>query len=540
MGKLHLLSALYFASLTLQVQAVNLDGTYPRDYEAELHAIRRAEGLDPMGNRKLKKALPGARFAGKEYKAIRLEGGLQLHPSCEREASRSAISREDFTKKMNQLMSTMMSKIIKCIDNYPEMKSYLLESISQFRRQTLRCEPTFGQKGLIKPIHISGSYSAYNDGKSITLAGSVLESLLYEGREGEDWAISTVFHELLHSTTCNNRHDHNEIETIPVTEYDSKTCNDNVTMDRISVVESLCMGGGLNSSDKTATLLLAQRMNMCGSDRGCRDMFTAKGNSHTFLGEIFGINFPNKDLDDNAANRICQRIKDDGMCLHFRNTQGPTITRSNPKVVAIREKMQKRLSEIMPDFSNKLSTDWIAIYPDLDKRFKTIKDGKCFKRNFYIPEDKPHEINSFRTTANTVSDAQWEKDDKGIPNRVVSIAKDLDNFLKNSSSDECDKDNQEIKSILEDLGQRLDEGQASNTLRRMFKLISETKYPQFEPLMDSYSDARKILGHGLVEEYLDTMNKFHYQSPDFDCMAAGLAPFRIMENAVKKTAPLCE
>ena len=78
MGKSHLLIALFIASIIFQANAVNLDGSYPLDPEAEKDALKIAETLDPMGNAKPTKDLPAQTFEGKKYKAIRLETRKQI------------------------------------------------------------------------------------------------------------------------------------------------------------------------------------------------------------------------------------------------------------------------------------------------------------------------------------------------------------------------------------------------------------------------------------------------------------------------------
>ena len=52
-------------------------------------------------------------------------------------------------------------------------------------------------------------------------------------------------------------------------------------------------------------------------------------------------------------------------------------------------------------------------------------------------------------------------------------------------------------------------------------------YPQRAP--DSFF--AQLMGSELHEEYFDIMDRFHYESSRFDCIAAGLSTFRALEES---------
>lgn len=515
--------------------ALKKDGSFPPSPETESDAVDRATRLDPLGNSKPTESIPSITFEGKEYQSMRLEGGLQLHPSCELEAIRKGHNVDKFKKSMNSMMQTMLDRMVKCTETYPEMKSYVEEAISQYRRQVVRCEPPKGEKGMIKSISIE-NYWAYNDQKTITITSSLMDSAIpLDGYPGSDKAMSSFFHELLHSTSCNNRHDHNEIETKSSNATISKdSCKENVTMDRVSVVESLCMGVRLNSSKQTASQILAHRMAMCGKDRGCRDLFTARGNNFDIFTTLFSSK--TRDFKDDAATRLCQRIKDDGMCLHFRKSQGKVMTESNPKIKEVRRRLQDRINNILPGVTNKLPTAFLALYPDLNKRFDALKGKTCFKRHFYSPPDKPNDISALRTKVSTIPADHWSHY-SAIPNHFSGIAYDYSHALARWEPDaECNSEEIEMKAFLNELTDKLDSNskKAMIPLGHLIRANEKGEYPDFTVLRDTKSDLVKLLGEDLVIDYMKTMDELHHESPTFNCTAAGLTPFRSTEAALKK------
>ncbi|HXH74345.1 MAG TPA: hypothetical protein VNJ08_05240 [Bacteriovoracaceae bacterium] len=513
-----LLALIFFCS---NAYAVNLNGTISRDPASEASGIERA--ISTLNNSKAPpRSISEEKFEGKKYKSIKLKGGLLLDPSCALEASRKGLNPGDLEEKMNLFMGKMMDKVVRCMEQYPEMKSYLQQAVEQYRSQDVRCDAPQGIKGLVNPDRFN--YDASHNWKGIRLSNALLTRVVGNDKAGQDTALSTIFHELLHGTKCNNRHDHNDIERIGVTSGDDNVdCKNNVTMDRVSVVESLCMGEKLGYAKETASLVLAKRMNKCGTDRGCRDMFTSKGNNIDLILGLTGIS-PNKDLDDSAATALCQRIKDDGMCLHYRNTQGKTITSTNPKVIAIRERLRLRLLKIGPN-SNQIQTEYLSLYPDLEKRFDKLKNNTCFKRHFYISPAHPNEINALRTEAKTIV--------TGISSHIKRLKNDLSKFTSSLPPDSCSNDENEMISVLTDLSENLPSNPVFNKLRDAVSQDENLHYPDSKSPFHN-PDLANLLGKDLTADYLKTMDQFHHESPNYDCVAAGFAPFRVMEAANQK------
>lgn len=521
----------------LSVFAVDIDGMIPIDRESEKTALAEAAKHDPLGNAKPTKTPPDETFEGKKYKAIQINGGLQLHPSCELEASRMGMDRENFKKTMDELMRTMVDRMNRCMREYPEMSGWIRESISQFRRQVIKCEPPSGKKGLVAPQPDIGTYDAYNEGSSITVSSNFVDRVV--GNQGSGGAleasISTMFHELLHSTKCNNRHDHNSIERIPASVSNSKACDDNASMDRVSVVESLCMGTNLNSSTAPATEVLSNRLAMCGKDRGCRDLFTARGSDIGFWQKLMGTSYPTSELSDDQATRLCQRIKDDGQCLHIRKTQGKVMTKSNPQIKAVVKRMKERIDQLTPGLTNQLPTEVLKLYPDLDAKFTSLKGSPCFKRHFYIPDSKPNEINALRSSAMTTNKEIFGQVSQAFGNHIDNIFKDYNQFIKRFKPDEeCGKTEKELGQVLKDFAEKASEDPNLWTLKELETQLEYGNYWEKASNLDPNTGIVKLIGKDLMQDYARTMDRFHHNSPKFDCVAAGLAPFRAMEAATKK------
>lgn len=509
--------------------AITSSGTIPEDSASEATAVERAFAFDKLGNTKSTKAPAPQKFESKIYKPMVLKGGLQLDPSCALEAERLGASTDHLKSKLNALAGRMMDRALKCRKAYPEMATYIDQMISRYRREVIRCEAPLGQKGLVEPDpKEEQNYAAYNDQKNITVTQKWLKKAL--GHEGLGWAPddagSTLFHELLHSTSCNNRHDHNEIQKIAAgTEEDKKYCDDNVTMDRVAVVESLCMGGDINSSKKTASQVISDRTNMCGTDRGCRAMFTAKGNNENGL--------PSKDLDNDDATRLCERIKDDGMCLHFRQTQGKTVTDANPKVKAARKKVKERLGKVLPGLENEVPLEVVKLFPDLHKRLEAVKDSSCFKRHFHL-SPKDGTLSSIRTTAKTVDSDLWKNSSSAMAEHFFKLSREYSAFIGKFPPDqECGETEKEIKDVLSSLDEKITASSSFIPVRYFIKSLNDNEYPEFEELRQPDSALYRLLGKAVVEDYVSAMDKFHYDSPHFDCEASGLAPFRVMEKSKK-------
>lgn len=533
-----MLRILFSASLlatSVAGYAVAINGAIPVDTESEATSIKRAQALDPS-TKHFTKDLPSQAFEGKTYKPIRLEGGMQLDSSCVLEAERMGVNSTQLKAVMEKNMARMLDRILKCGENYPELDKYLKETVYQYRRQIMKCDPPEKQKGLMVPL-TNITYDAYNLKTSMVFSNNWLKRALGKtgNQRSHNHALSTVFHEMLHSTSCNNRHDHNEVERMPATVESKDACNQNVSMDRISVVESLCMGEHFNSSGHPAARILANRISMCGTDRGCRDLFTAKGSNITWWEKTFYDASPSSHISDTQAGTLCARIKDDGMCLHFRANQGPVINGADAHLTAVRGNLDARINQVLPGLSNRVPVAFMKLYPDIQKRFDALKDGSCFKRNFY--EKNPEDINALRTTASTVPSSTWDMD-SALSSHIGRIATDLGSFLAKMNSDECTEETRELRSLLNDYGERLKSSTLVTQLRTLKASNNKGEYLKTKDLRNSSSELVQILGPELVQSYVRTMDKRHSDSPHFDCVATGLAPFRAVSDAAR--APACD
>jgi len=296
------------------------------------------------------------------------------------------------------------------------------------------------------------------------------------------------------------------------------------------------MGVNLSSSQESASQVLADRMDMCGTDRGCREMFTAKGNN--FSEELPWYEIPNKDLSDDAATKLCARIKDDGMCLHFRNTQGKTITESNPKLQALKNRMEQRLYQLLPRANNTIPIEVISLYPDLNQRYEEMKDGNCFKSHFSTFPGAPGIFVAKQIKRENISPKDWADPKKNLLKHVRNFSDKMSILIDQNPIPECAERNKEIKSLFFDLEQNLGKTDINATLNDVAASIYRGTFPEGSSLHDENSEISRLIGKDLLRDYMKGLDSFHYKSPKFDCIAAGLAPFRFMEEANR--APACE
>lgn len=516
--------------------AVNLDGTFPANKVGEASAPKRFPGADPLKNKNLKPALPPAKFDNKTYNSVRLDGDLQLHPSCELEAERLKVSPKELKSKMDAHMRRMMDRMLSCIHNYPEMKGYVEEAIAQTRRQSFKCEAPFGAKGMYNRPK-GENYWAYNAGGEIVVSSSMLDALVGPASSNEkhsDKAMASIFHELLHSTHANNRHDHNDVELKGAKIENLKAnCEDNVSMDRVNIIESLCIGAHLSASKEDAAQIMADRMDMCGTDKGCRETFTAKGNN--FDEEWPWLRIPNRDISNAAATKLCQRIKDDGRCLHMRKTQGKTITDSNAKIKDARKELEIRLNKILPRNESELSEELIALYPEVDKRYQALKGTSCFKAAFKTFPEAPGKFYSKHTKLKGITWKDWAKIKTNLRKHVRNIEEEAYEKMRDATS--CKDENKEIDGFLSALNEKIYNTDSLQQLNVVAHSLLTGAYPTDPVLRNEKSEISRFLGPAL-NNYIKTLDKLHYQSPSFDCVAAGLAPFRAVEDANRE--PACE
>ena len=528
------------------VFSVDRDGRIERNPAGEATAHARAIELDPQGGSNLRGIEDSIESGGRSYHAIILNGGAQLHPSCLFEAQRAGKSEQVLRQTMNQRFARMLDAIISCRENYPEMSPYLDQSLSEYRRHVFRCEPPVGQEGLIS-IRGSG-YGGYNNylGTS-TLTSNTFLSLLAPENKNMDihsYGITALFHEILHSTSCNNRHDHDKIMPIPANAYiDRNTCDTNVTMDRVSVVESLCLGSDLVYSNGTASHLLARRMMLCGTDRGCRDMFTDAGNTVPWYRNLIMPNV-SADLSNDQATRLCQRILDDGSCLQLRKTQGETITNSRPEVVALKRKMNERLLALIPQTTNQIPDGLWSLYPDLEQRFSALANTNCFRSQFNRNDGKLHGQGylHLRTQSRFIPEAVNVFTRSTGPTLGRHLRGILDNLYESTNNfRSCSRDVQtreELQLVVTDLTQRLER---DTSIDGSLLIINNLANNQFRFMGDAStrspsSPLGRLLGEELTTEFNDVMDSLHYESPRFDCVRAGLTTFRAMEKSLAAPA----
>jgi len=98
-------------------------------------------------------------------------------------------------------------------------------------------------------------------------------------------------------------------------------------------------------------------------------------------------------------------------------------------------------------------------------------------------------------------------------------------------SPECVETNKEIKTFLNEFWIKVKNSNSLNKLSNLYKSAFNGSYPEDESFRDENSEISQFIGKDVLRDYVRTLDQLHYKSPHFDCVAAGLAPFRALEEA---------
>ncbi len=522
----------FFALLTLAPRASIRSG----EADVIVDPMGYARTLDPLGDSGQRRPVPGG---------FRTRFGFQLHPHCFRIAERNgSIPRADVEARVNRWLESTLRKLLEgCGRSYPELNPYILQWIASARRTVVSCLSQDGPTLGFGAVNLRGAWSLYFPSERAAVAGliddmSLLDSLHSLKRPvvllpSDTWnAIlrkfapspsifeayspfpeDTLLHEIFHSTTANNRDDHNMIEQRM---FDlAQSCSESVADDRINVISNLCSGASYSiTADLTPVWkVIAGRVSQCGADRGCLSLFRGR------MGFWASLGIDSEGLETSQARSICRKLVRRGNCDHWRDTQGATITRANPALRAIGERLAARLDPILPRATNDLPVGLLGLHPGERRGFESLQATDCFKSVFTRGPDGTLFVRGPEAGRHL---PEWsDRFDLATYERRFEWAR-----TRALESPGCG-DTSVREALLANLSRIRDEGHRFLRMDLVVEIALHRVQGQAEPFVPVFfsfqrEDLAHWLGRDLLEDYLGALRRFHHKSPDFDCEASGL------------------
>lgn len=292
---------------------------------------KQARNLDLLGD-----SNPRAHISGSYISWL----GIQLHPSCIQYAKQEGI--KDVEMKFESWVGSALNDVINgCSVNYPEIRPYINEWISQARRTVITCTQNNPKMKSVWAVNCTNKLSVLSSLHRHEKFGLGHSGLLWDSQHNMHRSVvifpvrslklflsenatpfwktrfnETFIHELFHSTSANNRNDHNSIQK--VIERKDNMCKENALDDRIEIISGLCAGSGKTKKNKLSsknfiftndmTTRIYNRVSKCGMERGCINTFNSSIRNP--FNRIYINSTPLK--DKNAIN-LCKRIYSDAL-----------------------------------------------------------------------------------------------------------------------------------------------------------------------------------------------------------------------------------
>lgn len=435
-------------------------------------------------------------------KSVRLTTGAVLDESCLQVAKDENIPQDKFIRRFEKSLKVTAHNMLECEKSYPELRPYISEWVTSYRRHYFKC--TNKDESSNYNTIFGTTYLTYNTMTALTSPRYIKSGAYHQT------ALGTLAHEILHTTSCNNRADHNDIENIQIN--NKNFCGNNISLDRVSVVEALCIDA--QSFKGPITKLFVQQKEQCKKNT-CERLFNGASSS---IGIAYGIFRPAKDLSKDAAQKLCARIHDDGQCLIKRENNAKELWNKSSEIQGILAQIRERLKDYMPQIHDELPLGHLDYHPALKEDYRRIQASDCFKNQF---EQTPHGI-----IPKSGNKSPMPYDDH-FDQTMTSLHSRWMNSLKTCSV----SDRRRISKFLNNI--RAEE--VRMTLAPHFRWIEgsemlDQKDTRTEDAFRGKDEFEKILGQKLHQEFLKVMNNHHPQSANFDCVKEGLSPFRTMEK----------
>jgi hypothetical protein len=336
------------------------------------------------------------------------------------------------------------------------------------------------------------------------------------------WAENAMIHEVFHATQANNytSEKHGEIEKTKT--EDAKPCHDNSTMDRVSVLSSLCTQAPLNASDVPAAYALFKRISQCGEQRGCQNLFESEIERRSEL--------PSEALlGERPIEKLCARIYDRGYCLHAVKTQPAKLHKLDRGFKAMDRRVRARLAEVLSKNANSIPAGLLKAFPGLGQGLISQSATPCFQENFILGED-----GSIRLKKPIDSPPPW--DEKWISGELTLMA--LSNLRTAAFANACyfKKDGETIRAVLNELRERVwrvvnsDDYRAAVIEPHLDRVDDKRAAVDYKGMRAKAAkdqvpaDFRSLMGEALFDDQLEFLDRTMATSVNFDCKAAGLNP----------------
>jgi hypothetical protein len=483
-----------------------------------------ARRIDPKGDAQLSPTLKGG---------FRTTLGAQFAPSCMQMLGKP----NDFSRNaLNDMVSEAAKQMVGCRRRYPELTPYIEQWMTQARRNVIEC---------VEDSKENETVGGWNDTRGTTtlprkdLLRAISEVTIVDvdwGMTFRSQGMNTFVHENLHSTTANNRLDHSAVEfTQTQTGADSKTnlvepggCKDDVLVDRVNILTSLCTGENIAGSDLTAFKLLHSRITGCGMKRACHEVFASS---------IQDSPWPSEGLPPKQVESLCNRLYEDGQCMHLLESQGDALIGGDPEVQRVARKLHARLRELAPSHSNEIPSSWMKLFPELKIRLDALESGSsCFRALFlttpsgtvYLRDDSPirydDPVKHFRDPAGSSLDGH-------VRYKIFGAVQDRAKHARLCNSPE---DQEKVLGWVLDLEGRLRESVDPFLWMRPvnFALGEYQKGILDSRSMTSNPSFKKLIGQEFWERFAAISRKYDSSSAEFSCEALGLSLRRTVERAL--------
>lgn len=484
--------------------------------------------------------------------------GLRFDESCTKALSKEPETRRRQLAAMNGTVAEVFNRILVCRDNYPELEPWIRTWIAMARRHHISCVKESSQHENAAAWNNHGKHTVYTidtfektsngDGGAIFKDGLETITLV-------PWTIDTLIHEVFHATPANNRADHDVVEFISTkhktnqkTGLDVVECNDDIAMDRVNIVASLCSGQQLVRGQQNALFELTDRMAQCPESKGCVGIFShdVRDNIAELQDYISNKIYPrpSEKLSLDQSRLLCARIRDQADCqrnlAHFDHWRGDppekekgraNFTAKVSKVAeikALRKRLRDRLSKITPNFENELPGEWINLDPGAKSEFDALKNDSCFKAMFLLSPsgnyfvggspkkaDAFNGLSRFSGVSTLAGHIQF-----GLMRRVVAASKAERSCQGSTTPDR-------VKNAVELIQERLDSDEVVDNSEGYYHIANNAfdehvnrigagwAYAEIGPVLT------QLIGKELVEYTDRVLGRLHPYSKTFDCVAAG-------------------
>lgn len=435
-------------------------------------------------------------------------------------------------ENLRHVIRKVFSQMKSCALKYPELTPYLNDAQAIARTSQIECAvPDKGHRDA----------AAWNDLRGKTTLTPVTISRL-AADEDKPWNSYVLLHEFLHSTGANNRADHHTLQVInptsthgPDQKVKPNRCEDDVTLDRVNVIASLCSATPLYRSKNAVLDDLFDRVSGCGMKRGCIDTFTSAA-------PMDGTPF--KNIQPEAAISLCSKIYEEGLCAAHIERDGAKLIRSLPRTQELQKKINARLIQVFPTRRGEITAAILDFYPDLREKLRAFESNHCFTSTIW---SSPHGSLHLMSDRKNPRDARIKNPLREIGLGGSDLASfygvrwkaELESALR--SNPLCTQSESSILSVFNSMIEELSHDVRAEAWEPVIHLALGEWDKSFEKQAQVSVDfskpslilLSKLLGHSLYRNYEDTMITLNPYSPHFDCEQAGLSLFRSGERAVR-------